>query len=479
MPTSNTTRTPAYQHFHSGARDRRLASMAGWTLVFAAGAIILCVAALANGEPILFPDTLSYLLDGEQLIRLSWPGNERPVFYGLAIWFLHWERTIWPVLFAQGLVMTHLLWLTLRTLGAPSRRFVLLGLVAGLAAVTPLSWYVSHVMPDVFTGVLVLAMFLLGVCRQRIGRGETIYLFLLATAAICFHLSHLPLALTLASAGLLAWLVPRWRPTLRPALLTGPILLALATFFSFSLVVYREVTLTPKSPPFLLARVLADGPGRAYLRVTCAHTPFPYVLCRELDRLPDTENGFLWGMLAPIRTTPEFWAIRAEQGPIVAGTFRMFPGWTAWTMLRNTARQLITIDSATEFGPHDRLTLLQHYHFVAPNYDQSLQGRGLLDDPHLLWINRIHAGAALAGLLVAVLLAWMCWRRGAVLPVVLLSVVLLSLVVNAFVTGALSGVFGRYQGRIIWLLPFCAVAFALLLTNLPCVWQRQEPTGTS
>ena len=60
-------------------------------LVF--GSLVLSAAAAANGGPILFPDELLYLLDWDQLVRLSWPANERPLFYGLVIWFLHQDRT--------------------------------------------------------------------------------------------------------------------------------------------------------------------------------------------------------------------------------------------------------------------------------------------------------------------------------------------------------------------------------------------------
>jgi len=48
-------------------------------------AIILAWVAGINGHPLLFDDTLSYWRDGMNLVRLKWPDNQRPVFYGLAI----------------------------------------------------------------------------------------------------------------------------------------------------------------------------------------------------------------------------------------------------------------------------------------------------------------------------------------------------------------------------------------------------------
>jgi hypothetical protein len=52
----------------------------------------------------------------------------------------------------------------------------------------------------VFTGVVVLALWLLGFKAGSLSAGERLWLILLATAAIACHQSHLPLALGLASA---------------------------------------------------------------------------------------------------------------------------------------------------------------------------------------------------------------------------------------------------------------------------------------
>lgn len=346
-------------------------------------------------------------------------------------------------------------------LGVVLRPLVLLGVFLTLAIATPLAWYVSHIMPDVFLGVLILAMFLLGFCRDQLGKGEVIYLFLLATASICFHLSFLLVGLAIAAITAIAWLLHRkGHVPVRPLLVIGPIALALAALFSFSFVVYKEVTLTPRSPPFLLARLLADGPAKAYLQATCGQTP--YRICSFLNEIPNTENDILWGF-EPIRMPENQTAIRAEAGSIVAGTIRMFPGWVGANMLNGTARQLVTIISETQFPDADRESVRTRYFFAGPNYPVSLQGLGMLDEEHLAGINLFHTAVAVIGLLLAVLLAAVCVRRREFRPVVLLGLIALSLLANAFATGALAGVFGRYQGRGIWLLPFFVIAASFVL----------------
>jgi hypothetical protein len=69
-------------------------------------------------------------------------------------------------------------------------------------------------------------------------------------------------------------------------------------------------------------------------------------------------------------------------------------------------------------------------------------------------------GLVCVGLGVAAWLSLRAWRAGRSRLVELAAVVGLGVVGNAFVTGVLSSVDGRYQSRVVWLL----VAVALLLT---------------
>ena len=64
--------------------------------------MLLCAVALINGGPIIFPDSLAYLIDAERLAHLRAPYAVRPVFYGLAVWPLIWDCRFALVLFAQA-----------------------------------------------------------------------------------------------------------------------------------------------------------------------------------------------------------------------------------------------------------------------------------------------------------------------------------------------------------------------------------------
>ncbi|GAC1348418.1 MAG: hypothetical protein NVSMB18_36560 [Acetobacteraceae bacterium] len=441
-----------------------------WIFTILAGAALLCAVALVNGGPIVFPDTGAYLLDGERLVRLTAPVNVRPVFYGLAVWPLHWERSLAPIIAAQGVVVAHLIYLTLRAVGALPSRLAYLGLLAGLVLFTPLSWYVAHVLPDIFSGVLLLSVFLLGVARDRLSRGELIYLILLAAAATAFHLTHVALAAALAGMAWLAWL--GWRSArgvIGPGWVTAPVLLALAGLFAVSLLFYGRVALAPKSPPFLMARLITDGPGRDYLHAVCGERH--YQLCPYLGELPDNEEGIIWGFLPQVAAKLDSTLLRTESGDIVRGTVLMFPLRVARGMAAAAAQQFVTMASQTAFLPDQFEALRRSGQFWAHAADDTLQSRGSFEGHALDPVNTVHAGVAAASLLACLVLAWRCGAAGLYRPVWLVGVIVAGLVVNAVLTGALGGVFGRYQGRLIWLLPFAAAASAAALLQVRRVRQ--------
>ena len=47
-------------------------------------------------------------------------------------------------------------------------------------------------------------------------------------------------------------------------------------------------------PPFLMARVLADGPGREYLHKVCKGPDNPYVICRAINAPLTRSDDILW-----------------------------------------------------------------------------------------------------------------------------------------------------------------------------------------
>jgi hypothetical protein len=333
---------------------------------------------------------------------------------------------------------------------------------AVLVLLTTVSFYVSHIMPDVFTAALVLSLFLLVFASAELSRRERVYLFLLATACICFHLSHLIVASGVTVAVSVLWLVnPARRRQISIAWAGGAVALACCAFVAFSLVVYKRVDFTPKSPPFLMARMIADGPARDYLARVCGQSEM--TVCRYAGDFPETENEILWAFLGPMRLhDPDtFWTIKAEQNRVVFGTIMMFPARTAANAITGMARQFFTVDSELFFDSASRAALDTQFPFADSHPPHSLQAKGGFSDGFMGLFNAVDALTdGLAAVICMIFIARTDRRRDWRL-IALPWVVTVGLLANSFASGALAGVFGRYQGRLVWLLPFSAAILVL------------------
>lgn len=422
--------------------------------------LLLAWPAAWNGYPLVFADTGTYL--GQAiLLYLGW---DRPAFYSLFLQALHWRITLWTVPLAQGLIAAHLLALALRVLDRPGPGPLLLA--AGLLAIgTGLPWLVAQIMPDLFAGLLALALWLIGFGRARLGRWERIWLVLLATGMVAAHLSHLPLALGLALVGgALAWLrtgagagmrVARWMAT--------PAALAVVALVAVNAAGHGRFSVSPFGSVFFAARLIQDGPAVRTLEARCDVEAWR--VCALRDRLPMLANDFLWPPDGPLRGTlggGKAWA--PEASALIAATLGREPGAVAAAALSNALRQFPILTSGdglvpwpAEPGPAPLLAT----HFPPSEIGAFLAARqqaGQLERD-VARLVPLHVVLAWMGLAMLPWLAWLRQREAAASALCLL--VLAWGVGNAMVTGGFSSVEPRYQGRIAWLFVFAAGAVAL------------------
>jgi len=120
-------------------------------------ALLLLWPAVWNGYPLVFSDTGTYLTQAIER-HLGW---DRPPFYSLAILPLHMTLSLWPVVVAQALIAAWMLGLLRRALLPAASAWSVVPLAGLLALATSLPWCAAQVMPDLFTGLLVLAAALL------------------------------------------------------------------------------------------------------------------------------------------------------------------------------------------------------------------------------------------------------------------------------------------------------------------------------
>jgi hypothetical protein len=440
-----------------------------------AGTLLMTWPALFNRYPLLYPDSMTYVADGRLVARalflhdLSGYYGMRSLIYSLGILPWHWNVTLWPVVALHALLTGFVLWLVLRSILARQPAWWFLVLVALLSLLTSLSWFVSLIMPDILGAVLYLCIYLLVFARETLSRLERLGVALIAWWAIASHATHLILAAALCV--LLASLFIFWR---KSALLRWKavgqvamiVLLAAASQVALNTYLYGKPSLNGNRPPFLAARVIADGPGRWYLQQHCGEVKF--ALCDHLHNLPDNTDDFLWGENGIWQSASKETAqrLRHEEIPFVLATLRAYPR----QLLSNSAARFWEQLTTFCFEVDANAWMLKEFDtMLLGERSRALQSRQAQNALPFDFFESVQIWTVIASLAVIVLFLPRLWRRQPPRLVGLGVVIVFAVVANAFLTGALSMVEDRYQGRVIWLLPLLA---CLLLLD----WgQHREP----
>jgi hypothetical protein len=432
--------------------------------------------AIYNGFPLLMADSMTYLADGLPVARaiflhqFSDYYGMRSLLYSLSILPFHWNVNPWPVIVLQSLVTAWVLWLVVRAFSTRHTVQRYLVLAALLSLLSSIAWFTCFLMPDILGPLAYLAFFLLFFARDSLSRVERIALALIACWGITAHSTHLLLAAALFLLLVLFALFDR-RPFRRnlPALAEITAALTLAVLAQVALYAFLDgkPSLNGQRPPYLTARVIADGPGRWYLESHCATEH--WAACGHLANLTSDADSFLWGDNAPYQTASEEEQAKFEQQdtPFFLATIRAYPCQQFQRSAANFGQQLVT------FGLYDfdssEWTLGQFDQTIPSSRANYIRSREAHDTLPLDALSSIQFWTIILSLAIIVGLALLRWRRLS-RPLLGLALVILSMVVlNALLTGTLSIVDERYQCRVIWLIPLLAGVFTV-------DWLEQRPT---
>ncbi len=435
-------------------------------LAILTGALFLAWPALYNHYPLLYPDSISYLSDGGPIAlallhRLSGISAMRSEIYSLGIFFFHWKLTPWPIVALQALLTSYVLWLVIRSILPRHTIRYFLGLVAFLSLLTSISWYVSLIMPDILGALLYLCIYLLIFARETLTRAERWSLALIAWWAVTAHSTHLILSAGLCFL-LALLLLFRWKPIAGRgralAEVAAIVFLGAGALVAIHAFLYGKPSLNGNRPPYLMARVVADGPGAWYLRAHCA--TLDWAICADVNHLPDNDDDFLWGDgIVWAGATPQTQQrLLAEEMPLVKAALRAYPRAQFDRSWANFTQQL------NDFGVNDFDNNDWMANALDPTipgsharYMLSLQSRSIVPTNRFTILQRwIVLPSAV---LLAALIPWLILRRHQQL--LGLIVVIPTLIANAFVTAVLSSSDSRYQSRVVWLIPLVA-ALAVL-----------------
>ncbi|MBV9511866.1 MAG: GtrA family protein, partial [Caulobacteraceae bacterium] len=364
-----------------------------------------------------------------------------------------------------------------------------------------LPFFAAFSMPDVFAGYVAMGEVLLLAFWDRLAWSERIVITLMVGLAITFHTTHLfNSALVLLMAALAFRLLKAPKGVAATAL--GAVALAMVGAF-LAVGAYKEgVKLKTgdelRRPPFLAMRVLADGPGREYLRASCdkgAH----WALC-PFRALPlDNSQDLLWSDdrkkgIFNVTTLPTRLKMEQEETRFVLNSVLYDPVGQVVASVENWGEQLSMyyVDDPIK-NPHYYLTndywsttnlplLINRAHDCGRDHwgcgfrltiDGSIWLHGVL-----LALGLIVIGWRLSrrDIFSALRRGELAWNSDAARLAMALGLLVGVTLMNGFVCGALSGPFPRYQARITWIISAgAAVAVISMIPALAAIRWRVLP----
>jgi hypothetical protein len=312
--------------------------------------------------------------------------------------------------------------------------------------------------------VAILGAAVLLAVRARLPRAHYAGWGVLLAMALSVHDSHALIAAAMLALAVLANLRRGWGNWRGLTVLGLALLAAAAAQLAFTIAVTRLVGAAPLHPPFLMARLIEDGPGMRYLTATCPDDGF--AVCQFLDRLPLAADDFLWATGQPAgvfaAATPALRRrLAGEQVRFLFAVLAYDPAGVAIAALRDAGAQL-AMTGLGDFRYPRSASQFFDAKIPAPTLaalHRSLAYGGRMPVGVFAGIDRAIAVAALAFL--ALLAATPVRFRGAaqVAPRVagICAWIVVGVVVNAVVCGTLSGPHDRYSARVLWLIPLAAL----------------------
>jgi len=519
-----------------------------WWLALPVLTLVMLAPTLLHGRPFVFWDSAQYYEYGAKLSGFvvdrvvaaprapavaepTGAGNPaRPAeveaegtgiaFYGArspfySVWLYALMRILgaWAAPFTQAVAIGWLIWrVAAHTLAGD--RLAWAASAAALATLGGGAWFaVGFVMPDVYAAGGLAAIALLFAHGDRMSLAERLGIAVLVTASATFHATHLVTAIAVCLGGVLAACLVgsgkgpfSWRAVLP---VVSALVLAVALQIAFNAAARIALGASPKRPPFAMARIIADGPGRDYLREHCPKGS-TFAVCAYRDRAFKDPYDFLFEgrpAIGVFSTLPLNERLRLidEEVSFVATVAAHYPLSVLGAALANTIRQLALIwpaeawmDPGVSFKDPvlARARLLEAAPFLHSCAARLGSCVPSLPEPLVAAIVILTVIAAFA--VIAAHVGVQAFERRYRIPtgdraddddryrrtMVFALLIVAGLIVNAAVCGGISGPVHRYQARVVWLAVIAAVmleAARPIVISRICgwAWGRARPVDVA
>jgi hypothetical protein len=433
------------------------------------GSVILSMIAFANGYALVYSDTGTYIMSGKNM----YVPLDRPIAYGL---FIRSFGTIslWTVVLVQNLLTSWILYRSFKFFFQRNQKhlFYFYFTVAFLTLFTGIGWYSNQIMPDLFTPIVILGVFILFFDRN-LKPVPFIIMSIVVMFSIVTHFSHLLIASTMSIIlvmcnGLIfkkRLIKHQLNVTLKRSLLVLAILNSgWIVMPTINLAVSGEFYTSKSSHIFFMASMADKGILTRFLKDKCDEAEFSDCkLCAYKDSIPGSCAAFIWtpGTETVFYKTGGWDHSKREYDKIIRASLAD-PKYLSQHLYISLAYGLSQLfennilhgltayreNSAPWVGVSTKYKIESNTYL---NSKQNLSSLGLLFHTDL--INDINYLLLFISFLMILFIYFSPARKELNRPAVLfLSVMLLGIVINSFVTAGLNSPYGRYQARVSWLM---------------------------
>lgn len=413
------------------------------------GTLMLLIPAFYNGYPLVNSDDGTYINSG---FLPEVPGD-RPIIYGLLLRIFSLNGiSLWIALFIQTWTVSWLLLKIIESIGDVRTYLIAIATYLLLTFTTSLSWVTSQIVPDICTPIVMMCMYLILAGKEN--KWNTVLLYCIFLAASGTHISHFVIFMLLLACLFLfrnrffqkenIWRVNK-------AMLILALLSLTANFVNAS--VYSN-----SKHVFLIGSLLDKKILKPYLHEVCPDKS--YKLCKYADGMGDDPNWFIWNEDSPLYKEGGWSATKEEYNQIIKGIFTS----PRYLLLFAEKSALFTWYQLLNFKIGDGNFPFKkdnHVYWAVENhvpnditaYMNAWQHQELIL-PELELPNKIIYSTAIVSLFmlpIVIILKRKSLSRSFYLFLFLsLGLVL----INAWDCATFSNVLGRYQGRVMWLVPF-------------------------
>lgn len=412
----------------------------------------LMVVALYNGYPLAEGDTGAYI---QQAIYPHFAADRTP-FYGIFLRITSLWRSLWFPVFAQCLILGFLLIQFINKVNpngasqATGIRLLIL-IVTAVVSLTCVPWVAAYLMPDIFAGILLLAilLFLTTPASDRI----SILYAILILGALIIHNSHFLITLLFALA-LLVYSVRGKQMLLvkRSIILVGLCFITWATLAGMNAAKKYGFVFSRGSNIFMVAKLAETGILNIYLDENCTKNNLK--LCNYKTQIPQSLSEFLWLDTSPLNLMGGWDSCRSEYATVVHDVFTSprYMLMFAQKSVTGTLKQLteVQVRDKIQTEGQDKQPSKKVRQFFGDEWREFSMSKQNTD---LLSATSCNYVYLLTFLLSSLWILFFASRVVSKELAFIYGCILVFFVLNAFVTATFSTISYRYQYRIFWILP--------------------------